>query len=556
MYCRFSILGSSKTFNRFDSYLYMSNPPIDFFSPLLRHDFWPFVAAGLRWGLFGGMGWLLWRFSAQCRNEPRAPRRRRLLRGFRALLVLVGLLLLGRQASWQIWGRQRPEFVAFMQRYDRREFNPAHRVRAGRVLDRNGVSLAVSRVTDRGIRRVYPFGPMFAHAVGYNHPVYGLSGVESAARRYLLGYEPGSRADWIDLGKSLLDRETYAEGPPVYTTLHAGVQRVAHELMRRRRGAVVVIEVDTGALLALVSSPAFDPNRLGEWTFRGEDGMAPLLNRALAGRYPPGSVWKVLVAATALQAGFEGRLDTPPEGFTTSGANPPIRDHEYYTARDAGREWRGRGRIDLGEALVHSSNVFFAQLGARLDADSLRRAVRASGAWRDLYLMDASEPTLRVPPASGMELSDDRPYAKAQFAIGQGEVLVSPVHVATVLAGVANGGLCPAPRLELDAPVRPLGRLCSPAAAARLRTLLRRVVTEGTGRGILLPEISVAGKTGTAQTGGSSSSHSWFAGFAPAENPRWAFCVLVEHGGYGSEAALPVARELLKTAAREGWLRP
>lgn len=532
------------------------NLSMDVFTPILRHDGWPMVMAGLRWAVFGGMAWLLWRFGLQCRGQPRAPRGRRLPRGFRLWMAVAGLLLLGRQASWQIWGRQRPEFVSFMQRYDRREFNPAHRVRAGRVLDRHGVALAVSRVTDRGIRRVYPFGPMFAHAVGYNHPVYGMTGVEASARQYLLGYEPGSRADWIDLGKSLLDRETYAEGPPVYTTLHAGLQRVAHALMGRRRGAVVVMEVDTGALRVLVSSPGFDPNRLGASTFLEEQGESVLLNRALAGRYPPGSVWKPLVAAAALGEGFEGRLDTPAEGFTTSAANPPIRDHEYYVAEEAGRDWPGRGRIGLSEALTHSSNVFFAQLSARVGAESLLRAVRAAGLDRDLYPVAREEPSLRIPSAAGIELSDARLYAKAQFGIGQGELLVSPVQVATMMAGLANGGLCLTPRLEEQAPVRPLGRLCTARAAAQVQTMLRRAVEEGTGRGIDLPEVAVAGKTGTAQTGRSSPSHSWFAGFVPADRPRWAFCVLVEHGGYGSAAALPVARDLLKTAVAEGWLRP
>jgi peptidoglycan glycosyltransferase len=386
--------------------------------------------------------------------------------------------------------------------------------------------------------------------------VYGLSGIEASSRKFLLGHELQSKEEWLAVGAGLLDRETYAEGPALYTTLDLGLQRTAYELLGDQRGVVVVMDIKTGAVLTLVNKPDFDPNRLNSRLFEGRNPGAPLLNRALQGQYPPGSVWKVLVAAIALQNGFQGTLDTPADGFTTSSSNPKIRDHEYYAAQRNGGTWRGRGRIGLREALTHSSNVFFAQLGIQVGAEALKRAMEAGGMDRPLSLVDGESPTLTLSPARGGDLIQERPYDIAQFSIGQGKLLVSPLQVTMVCAAVANHGLYMAPRLQEQMPVQPLGRLCSPAHAETLKWLMYNVVQEGTGQGMQIEGVAVAGKTGTAQTGSGRESHSWFAGFAPVSEPRWAFCVLVEEGGYGSASALPIARDLLEIGIREGWLLP
>lgn len=478
------------------------------------------------------------------------------LKGWAGVWVVGLILLLGRQATWQLLGRREPRFVAFMQRYDRREFNPAHRVRPGRIQDRYGQDLAVSAVTESGVRRVYRYGPLFSHVVGYNHPVYGMTGLESAARRDLMGQGLQRAADLKALGAELLDRERFAEGPALKTTLDAGLQRRAVDLLDGRRGAVVILEVSTGAVRCLVSQPSFDPNRLRQVQFRDSGAEAPLLNRALQGQYPPGSVFKLLIAASALDAGFSDRLDTPPEGFTTSPSTPPIRDHGYYTSLREGRRWKGYGSIDLGTALAQSSNVFFAQLGNRVGAEALEQTLEQSGLTRPVPLWTPREPTLEVRPVSGVDLSDQRPYAVAQFSIGQGTLLMNPMHLALLSAAVARQGEVPAPRLVPEQPVRTLGRLCRPESADTLKWMMYKVVQEGTGRGIRMPDLAVAGKTGTAETGEGRDSHSWFAGFTPVSSPKWAFCVLVENGGYGSRAALPIARDLLRSGLERGEFSP
>ena len=532
---------------------------IVFLESLFADQTWSTFSLLLRWGF------LLMLFKCAIGvlvRKDAAPRKTKKgstlsLGGGWAWIWMLGLvLLLGRQAHWQLLGRRQPEFVEFMQRYDRREFNPAHRVRPGRIQDRYGQDLAVSALTDSGVRRVYRFGSLFSHIVGYNHPVYGMTGLESAARKDLMGQGLGRPADLKALGAELLDREKFTEGPLLRTTLDAGLQRRASELLGDRRGAVIIMEVPSGNVRCLVSHPDFDPNRLKQAQFNATTVQAPFLNRALRGQYPPGSVFKILIAAAALDAGFQGTLDTPPGGYTTSASTPPIRDHGYYTAQEKGRSWKGYGRIDLGTALAKSSNVFFAQLGVRTGADALVSTLDQSGIMDPVSLWGSDKSTLNAAPVTGVALSDRRPYAIAQFSIGQGDLLVNPMHLTLLSAAVANKGSVPKPHLVAGDPVRSIGRLCSPETAETLKWMMYKVVQEGTGRGIRMNDLAVAGKTGTAETGEGRRSHSWFAGFAPVSDPHWAFCVLVEEGGYGSTAALPIARDLLRSGLTRGEFSP
>lgn len=537
-------------------FLMFANPSLEFLQEILTDAAWPRLALMLRWGFLLGLAWMLMRMRNRKALGPPKHAVRWLSPMWAFWLGLAFLLLALRQGQWQLMGRRNENFVAFMQRYDRREFNPAHRVRAGKILDRKRRVLAESRVTDQGVRRLYPYGPFSGHVLGYNHPVYGLTGIEAAARRDLLESGLATAEDWKAVAAELMDREGHAEGPAVYTTLDLGLQRRASELLGEQKGAVVLLDIKTGAVLALVSHPGYDPNRLYEGLFSGKAPDAPLLNRALAGQYPPGSVFKVLIAAAALQKGFQGTFDTPPQGFTTSTANPPIRDHEFYSEQRKGRTWRGHGRLDMGTAMAKSSNVFFAQLGVKTGAAALLRACQGAGFTRSFQLWTTPEPTLQAKAARIPALTDAQPYHIAQFSIGQGDLLVSPLQIAMLYAGVANDGLVLQPRLDPRSPVLPMGRLCAPEHAQSLKWMLYKVVQEGTGRGMKMSELAVAAKTGTAQTGGDQASHSWFAGFAPVSEPRWAFCVLVEQGGYGSAAALPIAKALMQSGIREGWLTP
>jgi peptidoglycan glycosyltransferase len=380
--------------------------------------------------------------------------------------------------------------------------------------------------------------------VGYTHPRYGATGAESAADARLNGATPERLASWGELGRQILTGDKRPRGQDLVLTLDAALQLAALRGLGDRHGAAVLLRPRDGAVLVLASSPSFDPNRLAPELFRGGDPDTPLLNRATQGLYPPGSTFKTVLAAAALDSGFEGTLDCPAAGFTTSRYYPPIRDHDFYEARVRGRRWSGHGRLGLAEAYVESSNVFFAQLGVRLGRETLLGAGERFGFDRQVSLHPAggrswTMSTGRIPRLAPRDL-----YGLAQASIGQGRVLATPAHLATVAAAVANRGLAMRPRLIADDPPEPLGQYMTPETAARLARMMRRAVSEGTGRSIDGPELAIAGKTGTAENP-RGAPHSWFLGFAPAESPELAVAVLVEHGGFGSRAAAPIARDLL-----------
>lgn len=491
--------------------------------------------------------------------------------GFRLVIIGVALLftaVLVYQATWQLSGTARQPFVAFMQLHDRRQFNPAHWIERGRILDHQGQVLAESRelpaVSETGVevRRVYPHGPAFAHVVGYAHPRFGTAGMEAAANVWLNGGSPESLLDWGELTRQLVTRDKRARGHDLVLTLDAELQQLAYQRLDGRAGAVVMLRPADGAVRVLVSSPSFDPNQVDGSLFRGADPDARLLNRATDGLYPPGSVFKVVLAAAALDAGSAPELSCPADGFTTSRRYPKIRDHEYYSARSAGRSWRGHGRIGLDQALIDSSNVYFAQLGVLLGHEAFRRTGERFLFNTRILLSDSLSRRQFMRTARIPRIAESDQYGLAQAAIGQGKVLVTPAQMALIAAAVANGGVAMRPRLTMprDQSEQPdaLARFMHGASAARLAGMMRRVVSEGTGRGIETPGLAIAGKTGTAQNP-FGASHSWFIGFAPADGAArgaaLAVAVLVEHGGYGSATAAPIARDLLLLAQQRGLLR-
>ena len=299
-------------------------------------------------------------------------------------------------------------------------------------------------------------------------------------------------------------------------------------MMAGKNGAVVALEPATGRIRALVSAP-----------------RTAYLDRALNGLYPPGSVFKVFVAAAALSANLDPVLNCPAEGYRSSRSTPPIRDVEARQAAREGKRWKGFGRIGMGEALAHSSNTYFAQLGVALGPEAFGAAVEAAKLRDPVSVLSASSLSLE---ATGGSVPDGlRPAQLAPVAIGQGALQLSPLAVAMLTAAVADDGLMLVPTLSQTAKPALRARPFTCAAAGRVKKMMRSVVRNGTGRACDIPGLSVCGKTGTAETG-KGKDHAWFTCFAPQEAPRLVVTVLVEHGGFGARAALPVARELLKKA--------
>ncbi len=474
-----------------------------------------------------------------------------------ALVTLSLAAILAYQATWQLGGTSRSRFVAFIQSHDRRPFNPAHRIQRGRILDRRGLVLAESRNRDGAAERVYPYGVVFSHPVGYADARFGLSGIEAMANRSLNGSTLDNLNDWGELGRRLLMQSKRPRGQDLVTTLDAGLQHFAVDQIATSkpvgRGAVVMMRPADGAILVMASIPGFDPNQLQPALFSRADPTTPLLNRATQGQYPPGSTFKVILAAQALEAGFSGRLDCPANGYTTSSRYRPIRDHEYHEAQRAGRSWGGHGPLDLTTALVKSSNVFFAQLGVLGGHKALAQTGKRLRFNRSIEFVGGRSGTLQFQAAQLSPIPAHDRYGLAQAAIGQGRVTATPAYMALMAAAIANDGVAMRPRLLRDTQPEVIGPFMSTDTARRLGAILRRAVRAGTGKGIETSGLEIAGKTGTAENP-QGASHSWFIGFAPASSPRLAFAVLVEHGGYGSTVAAPIARNLLLKAAEQGLL--
>lgn len=514
-------------------------PDLLFLVPWVKGAFLFFMAL-LLLGLLRGMN-----------RDPVSPRFR-IHRAFFVVLALCFMSVLAYQATWQIGGFARPDFVEFMKKYNRRPDNPARNMVRGRILDREGTVLAADD-PDRPLRRVYPLGEATGHVVGYRDPKYGMTGVEAAEHPFLEGTTLATREEQERFGKNLLQRDGL-QGNDLTLTLDARLQREAYRLLGARRGAVVMLDPRRGDILAMISRPAVDPNALNPGVFAADPEHSPLLNRALQGLYPPGSTFKIMVAAMAVERGLTPELDCPAAGYVPAPGRLPIRDHEYYEAQRKGRVWGGHGRLNLGRALAKSSNVYFAQLGMQLGAPALRSGLERFQFNRTLNLLTGSARDLRYTPGTLPEGKTLDRGAPAQLGLGQGALLASPLGMAMATAAIAQDGRLVKPRLSLRTEPELLAGCTTPAAARAVRTMMRRVVTEGTGRGADVPGLNVAGKTGTAQTP-RGDDHAWFVAMAPVERPALVVAVLVEHGGYGSAAAVPVAAGLLKKAAELGWLR-
>ena len=464
------------------------------------------------------------------------------LLAFLTLVAWGGIL--AAQFNWQLLGARDIDFMRFMRTHNAR---PSSLVRRGSILDCRGTVLAIDDPRPgQPWNRRYPLGPAAAHVVGYFDVQYGLTGMERAGDQVLSGVGGTARDELARLGRNLM-AANQAEGGDLRLTIDARLQRKAHDLMQGKKGAVVVLRADDGAVKVLLSMPAFDPCRPGE--AQDDVANAPLLNRALQGLYPPGSTFKIVMAALAAGQRLAPVFDCPGGGFRAARDARPIRDSEYYLRQREGRSWIGFGRIGLRAGFVHSSNVYFAQLGLACPPGAfndvvarLRLTDRVALYESDTGCVAASAGTVPVVKAADRK-------TRAQLAIGQGRMVVTPLHVALWTAAVAAGGEQHPPVLVRPSPLPAGERVLSRAVAATTRGLMREAVLHGTGRGADLPGLAVCGKTGTAQAPG-GEDHAWFTCFASGAEPPLVVTVLVERGGYGSRGALPIARALLEEAVR------
>lgn len=426
-------------------------------------------------------------------------------------------------------------------------------------------------------QRSYPSSRFAAHLLGYvreateeqlrqgryrRGDMVGQSGLERLLDEFLRGRDGGQQIEVDALGRPVRvvqQTEPYP-GAEVVTTLDRRIQEAAEQAMEGRAGAVVVMDPRNGDILAMVSTPAFEIDRFTgtidreAWLRLVQDPDHPLLNRAIQSQYAPGSLFKVVVAAAGLQ---EGVL-TPMDRVHCTG--------EFHLGGRTFRDWKeeGHGTVDLRRALAQSCNIYFYQAGLRVGGDAIARWARAFGLGAPTGIDLGGEKVGLIPrPRVRRGRSAWPPGDVVNMAIGQGQLLVTPVQVARFMAAVANGGVLWKPRLVQRVQRADRGVLWSdagrvaghvelaPAVWAVLRESLWAVVNDGgTGAAARIPGLEVAGKTGTAQTVANSRAergedHAWFAAFAPARDPEVVVVVLVERGGKGGQVAAPIARKIL-----------
>ncbi|HTU70932.1 MAG TPA: penicillin-binding protein 2 [Candidatus Baltobacteraceae bacterium] len=423
-------------------------------------------------------------------------------------------------------------------------YNPRHALldaRRGEILATDGAVLA----STRGGARVYPLGAALAQTVGYVSARYGTSGIESAYDRALTPADttgdPLAQFDAIE--NAFAGKSSRSRGADVVTTIVPAIERTLWaQLSVHARGAGIVLDPSTGAVLAIASVPSYDPTDFDrEFPSLVDDTQSPLLNRAISGLYPPGSTFKIFTAGSALENGtvtMDSHFEDP--GYYVIG-NFVLHDNESEAT----------GYQDLTGAFALSSNVDFAQISLKMGTDAFYDYLDRWGIGAPLDFQLPAE-TDRVPPKDTIV-----PGELAQMGFGQGALLMTPLQMALLAATIANNGAMPRPyivrQIVLDGRVRsvtPTSTLVtpiSPQTAADVKKMMIAVVQYGTGTTAQIPGVQVAGKTGTA-TNPHGAAHSWFVCFAPADHPRFVVAIVVENAGYGATVAAPIARRVLEAA--------
>jgi penicillin-binding protein 2 len=419
-------------------------------------------------------------------------------------------------------------------------------------------------------KRFYPFGSLASHLIGYLQELTtdelrttfkdrrlgdmtGRTGVERSSESRIVGVD-GKIVEIVDsLGRKRDEAERVEprQSPKLILTLDYDLQAKAEQLLAGREGAIIVLDPRTGGILALANYPTFDPNKFinrftpEEWTTLAANPDHPLLSRAIQGLYPPGSIFKLVMATAALSSG----TIVPQTVFTCDG------EVEIY-----GRIFHClgvHGPLNLYEAIRHSCNIYFYNLGRRMNIDAIADYAGRMGLGRKTGIDLPNEIEGTVPSTEWKQRTQKAPWYPGEtisVAIGQGPLQVTPVQIAAMTAMIANRGTRVHPHLIAEAPAQ-TEFTDIPASVFEdiIDGMWRSTNKEGTSRAAFIDGFDVCGKTGSVETisretaerlGIQRKTHSWFSGFAPRRGPEIVVTVLVEFGGRGGEASAPIAHEL------------
>ncbi len=412
--------------------------------------------------------------------------------------------------------------------YNRRQWDDERYVTRGTIYDKNGLVLAETIEDGGNTRRVYSQGRLYSHVIGYCSQVYGKSLLEREYDAQLLG-----KGD-LDLFQG--DKK---KGFDLNLTIDNSVQKYAYEQLRGKRGALVAINPKTGAILAMVSLPDFDPDAAAlekQWNTIVEDENSPLIARAVQGLYPPGSTYKIVTAAAAFENGMKERVFEDTGSFTAGDLKVENYNNKKY------------GEISLERAFQVSSNQVFCTVGYELGSEKTAEIARRFGI-NSAISFDVPTETSRI------EYKKMTKEDSALVSIGQGQLLTTPMQMALIGSAVANDGQMVKPYVVESVTknnivvsktaTKVTGQPISKECAEYIQQLMVDTVKGGTGTRAQINGITVAGKTGTAENE-TEKDHAWFVGYAPAEDPQIAIAVVLENDGRsGGDAAAPIAGRVM-----------
>lgn len=445
------------------------------------------------------------------------------------VLIVVSLLFLSLVTYLLYFNMFEAESVA-KNPYNKRQWEDEKSVKRGSIYDRDGELLAETVIDGETHTRRYPKGRLYSHVIGYHSKTYGKSQLEMSYDDELLGK-----------GDITISFNEIRSGYDLNLTIDNDLQQYAYDQLSGYQGAIVALEPSTGKVLAMASLPDFDPTTASlekNWTSIVEREDSPLLARATQGLYPPGSTYKIVTAAAAYDNGMTDRTFEDTGGF---------KEGSLKVDNYGGKSY---GTLDLKRAFEVSSNQVFCQLGYELGPEQVTAEAEKFGINKtgDFDL-----------PISNSEIQYKKMSKQdsALVSIGQGQLLMTPLHVAMMTSAIANDGKIMQPylvdKITTESGVtigttKPtvLYNAVGISCAGYVKDLMEGVVKSGTGTSAQISGIRVAGKSGTAENE-TERDHSWFVGFAPAENPQICVAVLLEYNGQaGGVEAGPIARNMIR----------
>lgn len=453
----------------------------------------------------------------------------------RIILVLVSFCILfvgliGYLSYFQVFKAEAIKHNA----YNKRLWINEENVVRGSIMDRNGRVLAYSEKKDDTNIRYYNYGNLYSHIIGYSFREYGKAGLELEYNNALLNINENAAINEI---KNLVLPSSV--GNDLRLTIDHSMQEKSRSLLQGRKGAIVAMNPKTGEIYSMVSLPDFNTSNLGDdWKNISEDPNSPLLNRATQGLYTPGSIFKIITTTAALETG-ELNKDYICSGTTTI---------DGYTFKDYNSN--AHGEIGLIEAFTKSCNTYFAEKSQIIGKEKL-------GSVADKFMFnknidfDLSTKTSQFPYKGNLGKTDI-----SAAAIGQGKVVTTPLNMAMMASSIANDGVMVKPilvkeilnkdgKLLKEVKTESISTVTDSIRAYEIKEMMNQVVSSGTGTNARLKNVIVSGKTGTAENP-SGQSHSWFVGFAPANDPKIALAVILEESGLtGGQGAAPIARDLI-----------